>query len=316
MKPLLFCFLALAAAALGHDFPWSRTAPPDIEREALAPDSVFDETPGDWRPVLEKLFLPTARRCSTAREAVLAVASNMSNITGVYYSPERRTPCMSPLEALNEKKVSCTGQSILLVCALRSIGIPARPVGVFSWAHLRGNHTWVEAWFDNEWHMIEFNEKDFNTPWVMENIGMLSPDKKEQRIWAVSTKPTGFYFPAVWNEQLKLPAEDVTERYMNLSRTWYAKNGLSPQYQKLLINIRPRSLQKREAVLLSENGGVAATVDLPTAKEDLGKCAAMPLPRNGRYTLCIPSISYRHSLEATQQPVQILNIVSSPGAKR
>ena len=90
--------------------------------------------------------------------------------------------------SLQSGKVSCTGQSILLVCALRSVGIPARMAGVLTWNHVRGNHNWVEAWCDGEWKMLEYNEKDFNTPWVMSAISMLDPRKPENAIYATSWK--------------------------------------------------------------------------------------------------------------------------------
>lgn len=68
------------------------------------------------------------------------------------------------------------------------MGIPARMAGVLTWNHVRGNHNWVEAWCDGEWKMLEYNEKDFNTPWVMSAISMLDPRKPENAIYATSWK--------------------------------------------------------------------------------------------------------------------------------
>ncbi len=131
------------------------------------------------------------------REAALAIASLIQKTLNVRYSTERRVPHQGVKESLQSGKVSCTGQSILLICALRSVGIPARMAGVLTWNHVRGNHNWVEAWCDGEWKMLEYNEKDFNTPWVMSAISMLDPRKPENAIYATSWKkePSGAFFP-------------------------------------------------------------------------------------------------------------------------
>lgn len=303
-----FFVIALGFASAA-DYPWTGAAPQEVVESALLPDRVFDETPGDWRPVLEPIMAPVAASCGSAREAVLAIASHMTELTGVSYSPERRQPCMSPLEALAEKKVSCTGQSILLICALRSVGIPARAVGVFTWGHIRGNHTWVEAWFDGGWHMIEFNEKDFNTPWVMENIGMLNPKDPAQRVWALcGSAKDGAFFPAVWNPALRLPAEDVTERYMALSRDWYARSGLPANCQRLMLDCNPRPTERTEIQLLDAAGQVVDSAPLPTAADDFRKFATLSLPREGEFYLALPGSPVRIPIQATEPPVHLLQL--------
>ena len=209
----------------------------------------------------------------------------MTKATGVIYSRERRQPCMNATEALAEKKVSCTGQSILLVCALRSVGIPARAVGLLTWNHIRGNHTWVEAWFDGEWHMIEFNEKDFNTPWVMEYLSMLDPRDPAQHIWAATAEPTGHYFPAVWNRDSRIPAIDVTERYIRLARAWSEQNGQDPAKQKLMVELLPRPASPTIIQLIDGSGNLIDEAPLPGPSDDIRKLATLQLPRSGTHYL-------------------------------
>ncbi len=305
MKRVLTALLLFATAAFAQ-FPWSGAAPPDVAQVALHPNHVLDEAPSNWRPALEPLFRPLVKDCQTASEAALMVASRMTQVTGVYYSTERRHPLMNPMEALAEKKVSCTGQSILLVCALRSVGIPARAVGIGTWGHIRGNHTWCEAWCDGEWKMLEFNEKDFNTPWVMEYIGMINPRIPFQRIFAVSPHRQDGSFPTVWNLHSHIAAEDVTERYLALSRAWYEKAGLPPQCQRLMVDIKPRSEAALLIILEDEQGSPICQDKLPTTSDDMRRTARLNLPRQGRHFLRIQGSEQRFEIAPTAPPVQLL----------
>lgn len=287
------------------DFPWSNTAPAQVEEASLHPDTVLDEVPCDWRPILTPIVEPLVKDCSTAREAVLHIASNLSRSTGVYYSPARRKHNMNAMEALAEKKVSCTGQSILLVCALRSVGIPARAVGVCSWNHIRGNHTWTEAWFEGGWHMIEFNERDFNTPWVMENIGMLNPRLSVQRIKAAT--PQG---KSTWSPELpgstSIPAEDVTERYSQLALNWYQQNGLPANIQRLLVDSFPRQHTVHTIELIDAAGKTISSAKLPTVADDMRYLARLALPREGKFFLRIQGKANQFPISPTESAVQLL----------
>ncbi len=301
LLPLLAFFGTLPALA---ELPLREEQPPaEIRAAALAPERVLDELPCDWRPVLEPIFRPVIRDCRSTREAVLTIASRLGELTGVYYDTGRRKPNMNALEALAEKKVSCTGQSILLVCALRSVGIPARAVGIGTWNHVQGNHTWVETWFDGGWHMVEANEKDFNTPWVMEAIGMLDPSRPQQRVFAVQ-EGGSFCFPAPWNLSAPVAAEDVTERYLALARKWYAQNGVPEDCQRLLVDVRPRFLLPRAIQLEDEAGVLLARSYLPTPRDDMRQFARILLPRNKNCYLRIEGTNQRYPLKANAAAVQ------------
>lgn len=297
--------VAISTMATGADvpthFPWNRTdLPQEIKESALIPDRVTTEKASDWRTRVGSIFRPLVKNCSTAREAVLTVAANMTRVTGVYYSTERRKPDMNPIEALTEKKVSCTGQSILMVCALRSIGIPARAVGVATWNHIQGNHTWAEAWFDGGWHMIEFNEKDFNTPWVMENIGMLNTRLPWQRIYAFKEAPENA------DNLAQLIEEDVTERYMGLARQWYKKSDIPANTQRLMLDAKKRQATGSPIELVDQQGTSIGSTQLPTLQCDMRQFGTLNLPRTGTHFL-----RYQGKLipvKATTAPVQIIRL--------
>lgn len=301
---LLLCALPLAAA----EFPWSLGVPEALVQEAVQPDRVAQEAPCDWRPVLTPMAEALVRDCGSAREAVLALATGLPKATGVYYSPERRKPAMNVAEALAEKKVSCTGQSILLVCALRSVGIPARMVGLLTWNHVPGNHSWAEAWFEGEWHMIEYAERDFNTPWVMENIGMLDPQNPLQRIQALTPAGDTLFLPAYAMDRQELPAVDVTERYAALARAWYVRAGVTSHEQRLLVDCEARPSGPLSVRVETEDGELISEALLPSLQDDVRRMARLLLPREGCYYLRLEGSAERRPLKATPAPVQILRL--------
>lgn len=279
-----------AAAVPSPALPWNEDVSVEMMNVYVLPIGVINELPCDRRTLLRDMFLPLLRDCGSTREAVLTIAGNMSQVTGTYYSVERRKANMNVQEALEEKKISCTGQSVLLVSVLRAFNIPARAVFLQTWNHVQGNHTWCEAWFEGEWHMIEFNEKDFNTPWVMEGVGMLDPDCPEQRIYAVADFRRG-------------EVEDVTPRYAALAAAWYRAQGEAPTHQKLMVDMQPRTSEAQTVHLLDEAGTVIDVAPLPTDREDMRHFATLHLPKNGRYTLQVGN--KRYPVQATDTPVQL-----------
>lgn len=311
MKWLPATLLLVLTPLQAVEYPWSNAAPAEIAAAAVTPDTVVDEIPCDWRPVLTPLVAPLVADCTTAREAVLAVSTGLGKATGAYYSRERSKHNMNVLETLREKKISCTGQSILLVCALRSVGIPARAVGVHTWNHIEGNHTWAEAWFDGSWHMIEMGENDFNTPWVMEYIGMLNPRHPFQRILAAYPPGKTTWWPkklANAGNLTNFAAEDVTQRYMQLARRWYATTGIPENTQRILIDLRPRPEIAPVVELVNENNEVISSAQLPTTRNDMRYFTRLTLPREGKHYLRLKGTQARTLLHATPEPVQIIRL--------
>lgn len=308
----IFTILFLLSATLyAAEYPWSNAAPEPIRTAAVLPDQVIDEEPCDWRPILNLIFPPMVKECRTAREAALHIASNIGAVTGAYYSKERRKHNMNALEALAEKKISCTGQSILLVCALRSVDIPARVAGVHTWNHIEGNHTWAEAWIDGEWHMIEFNERDFDTPWVMEYVGMLNPLNPFQRVRAIMPGGAVSWWPADFAEQKKLAnfeAEDVTEHYLIKARKWYTNAGIPENTQRILIDLQPRRADAPVVEIVDEKNRIVSSGRLPTLRDDMRYLTRLNMPREGTHYLRLKGTEERSELIPSQAPVQILRI--------
>lgn len=317
-------------------FPWAGKVPWEVYENDVLPYAVVNEPRDEWREQFRNLFAPLVSSCKTGREAALTVAACIQKTLHVKYSTERRVPHQGVKESLESGKVSCTGQSILLICALRSIGIPARMAGVVTWNHVRGNHNWVEAWCDGEWKMLEYNEKDFNTPWVMSAISMLDPRKPENAIYATSwkKKAEGMFFPLVWEarydrkrnalefppESRIVPAVNITKRYMKLASSWAASQ---PEYipgSKLMLDITEDEGGKRRRLplhvsLKTEEGEVLAEGVTPGPSDDMRKFLEITLPEKvsrGMLEFLLPDGTVRReAITHTEAPVQILNLSAS-----
>ena len=110
---------------------------------------------------------------------------------------------------------SCTGLSILLVDACRSVGVPARIAGVAAWTGMPGNHTWVEVWDHGSWHPVGASEsKKLGHAWFLKAASKASTEHPYTRIHATRFKKSPVTFPLIWD--LGYPyvnAIDVTESY-------------------------------------------------------------------------------------------------------
>src|SRR5260370_38763893 len=98
-----------------------------------------------------ELCLTIVKDCQTPSEAAQKLNATIYTKLKVKYATDRKQPHQSPKESIEQGKASCTGLSILLSDACRSVAIPARLAGTPLWANKSGNHPWVEIW-DGRWH--------------------------------------------------------------------------------------------------------------------------------------------------------------------
>jgi hypothetical protein len=274
-------------------FAWARQTPWEIYCNDVLPYAVVDEARTPWRQEFYRLFAPKVRDCTTGSEAALKVAASMKEATGVKYSTERSKPNQSALESVKQGKASCTGLSILLIDALRSVGIPARMAGILTWSHIPGNHSWVEAWCDGEWKMIEFAELAFDTPWVMDNIKKLDPSRSECRIWATTWRhEKGTQkFPLIWrliHRNGELQIDPQTEVYgIDVTDSYLKRVGRGDDERKIYIDYvaDPEKLQRGEAyhrlpihvILRDAQGNVVAEGTTPNDEADMRQMLVLPL---------------------------------------
>ena len=131
--------------------PWGRNVPPDVFLNEVLPYASLTESRDNWRKQLYEMCLPLVKDCRTAAEAGHLLNQQIFKLLKVRYSTQRRAALQGPFETMQSGMATCTGLSILLVDACRSVGVPARIVGTPLWFNNSGNHTWVEIW-DGVWH--------------------------------------------------------------------------------------------------------------------------------------------------------------------
>lgn len=205
--------LALKARA---EFSWAREVPEELFLNDVLPYAVLDETRENWRSKFYEECRGIVANCATATEAIQALNREYFNLINVHYNTGRKSPNQSPSESIAQGRATCTGLSIILVYACRSVGIPSRAAGVASWHDKRGNHTWVEAW-DGAWHFTgadEYDANGLNRAWFAGDAGRAVPGDPTYAVWATSWKATGQHFPLVWDENSRaVHGIDVTARY-------------------------------------------------------------------------------------------------------
>ncbi|BCU77427.1 transglutaminase-like domain-containing protein [Luteolibacter sp. LG18] len=212
---------AVPAAGEVVSFPWQKAGSPPAEIQAafVAPETFLDEEHPAWRAEMLRRFAPVVKDCKTRREAILAVAEQAAKVCGTRYTTERRAPNQSAIESMESGKASCTGLSILLAAAYRSVGIPARLAGVGEWGDRPGNHTWVEVWDDDGWHFVEYypDKKGLDAGWILDPILRLDAKNPRSRVMAVD--PTGgLSFFLAWDPSNQaIHAVDRTADYLKIA---------------------------------------------------------------------------------------------------
>ena len=140
-----------------------------------------------WSPIAKPPAKPPQR-----------LNEKLFKLVNVKYSTGRRKADQSPSESMETGLASCTGLSILLIDACRSVGVPARLVGTPMWMNMRGNHTWLEVW-DDGWHFTgaaEPDPKGLDHTWFQHDASEAQKDSAQHAIYASSFKKTDLAFPA------------------------------------------------------------------------------------------------------------------------
>jgi hypothetical protein len=194
------------------EVPWGKDIPKEIFLNDVLPYASLNERRDNWRKDFQQRFIKIAIENGTIDQAVIALNKYVFNTLQVSYSADKRPkPDQSPYESIQAHYASCTGLSILLVDALRSVGIPARIAAIALWPDASGNHTWVEIW-DGQWHYVGADESiALDHAWFTLKA---SQTDAQHPIYATSFKKTSLSFPLRWAPDLKyVPAIDVTKRY-------------------------------------------------------------------------------------------------------
>jgi hypothetical protein len=198
-------------------FSWCAALPDSVFLNEVLPYASLNETRENWRTEFMKTFGPLVAECNNIHEAIDSINRNILKITGVEYNTQREKADQSPFESMKSGMASCTGLSIMLTAAFRSVGIPSRIAGTPMWTNMRGNHNWCEVWIDGQWYFTEYYPDRLNFSWFLEDAGKADRNNPIHWIYVSSFKPTGLAFPLVWDESIQyVHAHNVTDRYIDL----------------------------------------------------------------------------------------------------
>ena len=202
-----------------NEFAWAKEVPNDIFLNVVAYVNLNEERES-WRKDFYERFKKYVANCKTMREAIDSVNKNIRDEVLVDYNTKREKADQAPYESMRQHMASCSGLSILLTDAFRAVGIPSRVAGTPDWYDDRGNHNWSEVWVDGKWHFTEYYpSEDLDKSWFMADAGKAIKEDVRKAIYAASFKPTGIYFPLVWDMDIRyVHAENVTDRYTSLYR--------------------------------------------------------------------------------------------------
>jgi hypothetical protein len=233
------------------EFPWGKDVPEKVFFNDVLPYANVDEKRDAWRQEMYDLCKPIAKECKTPTEVTKRLNAELFKKLKVGYSTERRAANQSPKESIDSGKASCTGLSILLSDACRSVGVPARLVGTPRWATKNGNHTWVEIW-DQGWHFTGACEPDpagLDRGWFVADAAAALKGDPQKAIYAASFEKSPQHFPMVWSRANKsVPGEDVTDRY--------AKSKATADTVRVFVRVVIGADQKRvaSAVVVTPDG--------------------------------------------------------------
>ncbi len=277
------------------EMPWGKDIPEEIFLNDVLPYAVLDETRDNWRADFYTRFKKIAGDATTASQALERINAAIAQEVGVEYNTKRRAPNQGPYESMQLKMASCTGLSILLADALRSVCIPCRIAGTAMWTTKEGNHNWNEVWLPEHkrWLFTEYtpDKKGLDHGWLIADAARGIPGSVAHGVYATSWEKTKQHFPMVWNmRDTTVPSVDVTQRYIELG----AKTMIKPGECELRIDAyltQADGTKKRESldVEVRQFDVVVAKGKTPSATADMNEFLSIRVPQGVRYQVIIPT---------------------------
>lgn len=193
-----------------NKYSWCKSLPDSIFFNEVLPYANITENRDPWRKDFYERFAKYVEKEKDIVGALMSVARNIKEEVKVEYNTKRSKVDSSPKEAMAENMATCTGLSILLTDAYRSVGIPSRLAGTAMWTNYKGNHTWSEVWVDNKWQFIEYYPDTLNQSWFLADAGKADAKNMIHWIYAVSYKPTDLYYCAGSGVQHMMENSDLS----------------------------------------------------------------------------------------------------------
>ncbi|MEM1422655.1 MAG: transglutaminase domain-containing protein [Planctomycetota bacterium] len=309
---LLNANLALALRARA-EFPWAGAASEERFLNDVLPYASLDETRERWRPTLYALSKQIVEGADSAEEAAQLLNRHLFNTIDVHYNTRRERSNQSPFESMRQGRATCTGLSIILVNACRSVGIPARVAGVAEWVSTPGNHTWVEIHDGERWRFTgadEYDAKGLDRGWFVGRAAQAVPGSESNAVWASSWRRTDKHFPLAWDrDDRSVPGVDVTRRYApdagrqdtppstvaRFFRVWDREGG-----DRVVAVIRAHTAEGVRLAPMTTRAGRADLNDMPQAS----------LVPDSRFVLVVTTAdsAFRTALDIGTEPTGIVDL--------
>lgn len=265
---------------------WAKSVPKDIFLNNVLPYASLSERREAWRAAFFKRFGGVVRGAETPGEAAVLLNKKIFSLIKVRYSKDRTKPDQGPFESLLHGTASCTGLSILLIAAARSVGIPVRFAGTPMWSNNSGNHSWVEVWDQGNWHYTGAAEPTaggLDEAWFGEMAAKAIKDNPRHAIYAVSYQPTALKFPMAWAPRDRTYyAINVTDRYTQ-GRSLAARKG------KAVVNFKVQSTNgkrvRTDIEVLDEFGNSVYKGKTKSERNDANDHAHTTLIMNQSYVM-------------------------------
>jgi hypothetical protein len=134
-----------------EELPWGKEVPMNIFLHYVLPHRVTQEAFHPWRPYLYEELKPFVAGLDRMADAAMAVNRWCDSRTRFVQTEFRDQSAVGTLRCGYGR---CEELMCLTICALRSVGIPARPCSTPWWIVNDNNHAWVELWADGRWHYL------------------------------------------------------------------------------------------------------------------------------------------------------------------
>jgi len=222
----------ISLALEAKSYSWTNNVPKDIYFEYVVNFANVNEGRSNWRPLFHSKLEPLVQKLlneeASVEQVVYSVNRNLwtlfDSVSGkpIVFKSGQTPLIYDPMSVITFGYASCTGVSILLVNALRAVGIPARLAGTDAWNGNpeNGNHSWIEFYgSDQKWHIMESLPASGDN----DNTDLLDPCQwwfctedrvKDTNFYAARldrVDADGQYFPMSWDlDNHGVPGEDRT----------------------------------------------------------------------------------------------------------
>lgn len=291
-------------------FDWAKSLPDSLFFNDVLPYASMNEAREPWRERFWEMLYPIVKDETDVVKAIDKVTRALPKLTGVEYNTKRRRPHQSPSESIEIGMASCSGLSIILVDALRTIGVPARIAGTPLWVSKEGNHNWVEVNVDGKWYFTEYYPAErFNEGWFLERAGKADKSDPIYWIYATSWKPQSspIHFPMVWaKDDRSVAGVDVTDFYIDL---YNAQRAAAADGMPVAIKMyKTKDSEKTSADrvecdirIYNQKGENVAAGRTKGATADMNDYLVIYLPENAEYAIeYIDAKGEKH-----RQPLQV-----------